>query len=1138
MKLTHGTNRAIVAAFSFAMLSLMAPIANSQTMTTADVSGVVTDSSGAIIPGASVTIKSVETGETRTEKSNGQGEYRFPLLKPGDFLISAASKGMKSNLDKVSLLLGQSLSVNIKLNPEGTNQVIEVSTEAALLNTENANLETSFSNKQVQELPMAGGDLTTLAMTAPGIRVNVTGGSSNMNANGIPGASILFTLDGMDQNDPANNINNSGASNNLLGANGVSEAAIVMNAYSPQYGRMAGAQVNLVGISGSNQYHGNLFYNYNFEKLNANAFFNNASGTPRGRSDAHQFGGRFGGPILKNKLFGFFDHENLRYVLPAAGVVSLPSPQLQAYALAHVPAASLPLYKDYFSLISTAPGIARAVPVTNGSGQLQDPLGHLGCGTGTFTGTPTGTGGTFGVDTPCAVALGTNNTQLNTERQYTIRVDYNINNNNKLGFRFNNDTGVQATGTSPINPAFNALSVQPSYQGSVSLNTVITPTIVNNFVGSVLWYSALFGVQNFNTTTGLMPEAIAISDGGAKGGGFPTVGGATYPYGFPVGRNIGHIQFNDDLSWNKGRHTIKAGISYRYDKYTYSSIAQNAFIGQYNLADLSDFANGKMNFSGTNLGSSFSQSYPLYGALHFRFPSADFYGSDEWAVTKNLKITYGLRFEKDQNPTCNEKCFVLTNTPFDSPTYQGGASIPYNATIGKSNNLFYHAEPVIIQPRIGLAWKPFADGKTVIRSGFGLFSTNYTDGIGGTIANQIPNKFAPSGLTIGNVGLATDPTSAAVTAQQSANAFFSGFASGLTLAQINASLAPAKFSTPSITSLPSTYKAPKDVEWNFEIERQIGLHDVVSANYVGNHGYNIAETLNANMYASAAGVTTYKGTYGGLPTVAPDARFVTVTQYFNNGVSSYNALTIQYRHNFSYGLTGQIHYTWSHALGDIAFYNPFNLSNGYGNLGFDNRHQMAADLVWTQNKKFEGKVLNAITRDWVIGAKVYAYSGAPFSVTDSKIPSQVNSAGGVITPIADLLVPSAVNANCGSAAVNTPCLNKTEFATYAASSGAGTAIQNDWGNISPNSFRGPNYVDIDAQISRNIRIREKMSLTLGIQAYNLFNHPNFANPSGTLSSGALGSITTTLGPPTSIYGTGQGASVSGRLAILTGRFTF
>jgi hypothetical protein len=131
-----------------------------------------------------------------------------------------------------------------------------------------------------------------------------------------------------------------------------------------------------------------------------------------------------------------------------------------------------------------------------------------------------------------------------------------------------------------------------------------------------------------------------------------------------------------------------------------------------------------------------------------------------------------------------------------------------------------------------------------------------------------------------------------------------------------------------------------------------------------------------------------------------------------------------------------------------------------------------------------------------------------------------------------------VNANCGRVAINGPCLPKTDFATYASNSGVASPIQTDWGNIASNSFRGPGYFDIDTNLSRRFAIREKMSLTLGIQAYNVLNHANFANPSGTLSSGSFAEITTTLGPPTSIYGTGQGASVSGRLAVLTGMFNF
>ena len=1130
---THFNRSWLALAGLIAMFLAIGAPAFSQTITTADVLGVVSDISRAVVPGAIVTIKSAESGESRSELTNAEGQYRFPLMKPGDYEISVAAKGLKSNILKVTLLVGQAQEANLTMNPEGTSTTVEVNATAAILQTENANLETNFNKAQVDNLPMPGGDLTTLAMTAPGIRVAVTGGSGNMNANGIPGSSVLYTLDGMDQMDPANNLNNSGASNNLLGANAVGEVAVVMNAYSPQYGRMAGAQVNMVGVSGANQFHGNLFYNFNWEQLNANSFFSNSSGTPRGRADAHQFGGRIGGPVWKNKIFFFFDTENLRYVLPASGVISLPSPQLQTYALAHVAAAELPLYQDYFNLIKGSPGINRAVPVTNGSGQLQDGNNHLGCGINSFYKTPTGTGGTFGVDTPCAEAFGVNDTEINTEQLFNVRGDWNISNNQKFSLRYYHDAGVQATGTSPINPLYNSVSNQPSYQVSLSHTWVATPTVVNTFNASVLWYTALFGVQDFAKTQALMPDSIAIGEGGANGGGFATVGAGA----FPNGRNVGHFQINDDFSWTKGKHTLRAGVNARYDQYTYTSIASGAFLGAYSLGDLSDFANGKLGATGNAL-SSFSQSFPLYGALHFRFPSADFYVSDEWAVTRNLKLTYGLRVEEAFNPTCIEKCFVLTNVPFNSSSYQGGVNVPYNTTLTKSSNLFYNAEAPIVQPRIGFAFKPpFGNNKTVIRGGIGLFSTNYTDGLGGTLANQVPNKFAPSGLTFGTVGIITDPTSSAYTAQVSANAFESGFNSGFTLAQIQSAVKPATFSTPSIASFPSTFLSPHTLEWSFEIQQELNAHNMLTVSYVANHGYDLQESVNANMYASATSTKNYGGPYGGLPAAAPDGRFVTVTQYYNNGISNYNALTLQYRHQFSYGLSAQFHYTWSHALGTIAYENPFNLSNSYGSLNFDNRSQVAGDLLWSQPFKASNKAVNALVAGWTLGLKMYIYTGAPFSVTDSKIASDVNSSG-VLTPLADLVVSSAFGTHCNSSnSIGQPCLPKTDFATYPGS-GIASPTQTDWGNIAPDSFRGPGYFDIDTTLQRSFAIREKFKFVFGIQAYNVLNHPNFANPSGSVTSGGFGTITSTLGPPTSIYGSFQGASVSGRVMVLTGTFSF
>ncbi len=630
-----------------------------------------------------------------------------------------------------------------------------------------------------------------------------------------------------------------------------------------------------------------------------------------------------------------------------------------------------------------------------------------------------------------------------------------------------------------------------------------------------------------------MPEEIAVADGGANGGGFATVGAS-----FPDGRNVGHGQAIDDLSWTKGTHTFKAGASIRYDKVTYTNIAGGAFVGAYTLDDLADFANGTLNFSGTGLGSSFVQSFPKWTAVHFRLPSEDFYVQDEWAATRSLKLTLGMRFEMDPNPSCTDHCFATLSTPFNSPSYQGGANIPYNQTIDTGlNKAFYNIQTVVPEPRIGIAWSPFGNSKTVVRGGFGIFSTVYAASLAGTFAAQSPNVFKPS-VTFGTVGLSTDANSAVYSAIASNAGFQSGFTAGDTLAQIKAALGKIAFSLPSFNSAPENYSAPKDYEWNIEIERQITPHNVLALTYVGNHGYDIQESYNLDAYTGASGVSRYGGGYGGLPTVAPDPRFLSVAQYENNGISNYEAGTIQFKHSFAGGLTGQIHYTWSHALGTVGWYNPYSIATGYGDLNFDNRSQMSADFVWNQPHRFQSRPLNSLLGGWMLSSKLYVYSGPPFSVTDSKIPSQINSAGGIGTILSDLVTPSAAFIGCGAAAISTPCMPKTDFSTYSSTSGVAAPIQTDWGNIAPDSFRGPGYFDIDTQLARTFKIKERASLLIGLNAYNLLNHPNFKTPSGSISSGSFGEITTDVAPPTSAYGSFQGAAVSGRVVVLTGKFVF
>lgn len=1122
--------RLALALFALLGAGLVRP-ALAQTLTTGDVGGVIKDTTGAVVPNATVTLKSAATGEVRTVVTGSSGEYRFSLLQPGEYTISAQATGLKSNVEKFTVQLGQAVDKELTLNVTSSQQVVEVQAEAPVLQTENANLTTAFTKQQVVDLPMAGGDLTTLAMTVPGVRVNVKGGSGNMNANGVPGSSILFTLNGADVMDPYNNLNNSGASNNLLGANEVAEVAVVLDAFSAQYGRMAGGQENIVGKSGTNTFHGDAYYNYNSQLFNARDFFSAQAGNVKTRSDAHQYGGDVGGPVKKNKLFFYVDTEGLRYVLPASSFVTLPSTQLLNYALAHVPASALPLYQDAVKLYQGAPGLARAVPASGNS---------LGCKTnGTFAGTPTGTGGTFGVDTPCAVTFVSSNNQLNTEGLFISRADYNINDRQKIDFRYEYDWGVQATGTSPINPAFNSVSTQPQHQGQFNHSWIVTPNLVNNFIGAASWYTAIFGVADFSKVQALMPERFNFGDGGGTAGGITGVGsgGTQGNAGFPNGRNVGQAQLIDDLSWTRGRHTLKTGFNYRYNKVTATNLSSAAFAGTFTFNDLTDFATGKINSTGKN--SSFVQAFPMLYAAHIRAYSLNFYGQDEWNVTRNLKLTYGMRFERDGNPACVDNCFARMNEQFGTPGYQGGANIPYNQTITTGlHNAYKQLEALIPEPRFSFAWSPFGSGKTVIRGGVGLLANLFAVSVANNIDTNAPSVFTPT-VTTGTVGQLNDSGSAVSIAYASAAAFQDGFAKGYTLGQLQAGLpSGVKFATPGYYSPPQDFAAPKVLQWNIEIEHPIGARNVLSVAYTGNHGYDEAIT-NSNANAFIAPTSVYAATgFGGLPVgTAPDPRFLTVMQVLTSGISNYDAMIAQFRHAMGHGLQGQIGYTWSHALGITSVYDARYPNMGYGPLSFDTRHMITADLVWN-SPHFANRALNSLAGNWTVGSKWYVYTGSPFSVTNTAMASRVNSAGGVGNSfLADVVNNSVLGVHCSETNVitpggpaPTPCLSASQFAT--------TATQFDFGNTAPNMFVGTGYFDTDVNITKNIPIRERAKFGFGVQMYNVFNHPNFSSPSGSVTSSALGTISSTVVPPTSIYGSFQSGTVSGRVIVVAGRFTF
>jgi hypothetical protein len=532
-------------------------------------------------------------------------------------------------------------------------------------------------------------------------------------------------------------------------------------------------------------------------------------------------------------------------------------------------------------------------------------------------------------------------------------------------------------------------------------------------------------------------------------------------------------------------------------------------------------------------------------------------------VKSNLKITYGLRWERDGNPKCLDNCFDRMNTEFGLGNYQGGASIPYNQTIQTGLQYAYAGlEAGIWEPRFGFVWSPFGSSsnkKTVIRGGVGLFANLFAVSVANNIDTNSPSYFSPT-VTFGTIGLRTDSTTSAAAAYGAYNALETGFKAGYTLGQIQKSLAPIAFSAPGFYSTPNNFVAPKIWEWSFEIEQPLSARNVLAITYSGSHGYNEQLTnLDANLFVSTK---NYPNGFQNLPLAAPDPRFLTVTQVLTSGYSNYDGLTTAIRHAISHGFQAQGSWTWSHALGVVgsgttgtgAIYNPNSIAAAYGPLTFDTRHLISGDLLWNSPSKYGNHFLNGVLGGWAVGTKFYYYTGNPFSVTNTTLAANVNSAvPSQNVYLADVVASGVQGTSCGSTNIATangvPCLygpsstavvNGTRPSEFGVTTVKlpGQVQQLDYGNTGPNEFRGASYFDIDAQITKNFTLREHYKFGIGAQFYNLLNHPNFANPSGTVTSSSLGLASSTVAQPSSIYGTGQGAAVSGRLAVLVGTFRF
>src|SRR5208283_553770 len=435
------------------------------------IQGQATDSTGAVVSGATVTVTSLDTGSKRSAKTDDAGRFNFPQLKPGVYKVEVESLGFEpQRADNVFSGLGRKQTVNFILRVAHSNETVEVGSEAPIINLSNANTSTTLDAPALEDLPNPGGDLTYPLQFAPGALINTAGSSNdfvgssngygNVEFNGLPALSNGYIVDGLETNDPLTNLNSGLSTNLVLGLNSISEVTVKTLSYAVDQGRYGASQVNYVTKSGSNQFHGNLYELWNGSRFNAANYFTNATpGNHKPRSTVNHFGGSVGGPIVHDKLFFFFDSEWVRIALPIVTATTVPTPAFENYVLQQLPLGgtdsvtgsvyqpsprSVPFYQKMFSLYGN----------TNGT-----PLTVLGC--------PFDVGGVAPAiandGNGCANRQSISHSSADHEQVQTVRMDYNINQKNTTWFRFQTDNGLQAAYTDPINPLFNALSPQPLY---------------------------------------------------------------------------------------------------------------------------------------------------------------------------------------------------------------------------------------------------------------------------------------------------------------------------------------------------------------------------------------------------------------------------------------------------------------------------------------------------------------------------------------------------------------------------------------------------------------------------------------------------------------------------------------------------
>ena len=1091
-----------------------------QTVASSQVSGVITDPTGASVSDAKIQLTQTETGQVHTATSNASGSYIIPDLPVGPYRFQVTAAGFSTYVENgIVLEVGTNPAINAKLSVGAvTEQVVVEAAGAAMVETQSNGVGQVIDQKQVVELPLNGRDPTQLIALA-GLTTAAPAGDLNSNKNfptitiavagGLPNG-VAYILDGGSHNDPFNNLNMPLPFPDVL-----QEFKVETSALPAQYGDHAAAAVNSVTKSGTNGFHGDAFEFVRNYVFNARLFFS----ANRDSLKRNQFGGYVGGPIIKNKLFFLGGYEGtIVRSNPQNNFVQVPTVAMMNGDFSTVTSTACQAkQQNLLAPFATVGGVANQLSPSHFSPQAVKALSFMPVAgsPGVPDVTSLATGGQY--KAACGYINAPNPANFN-EKEYIGKVDYDISQKHQIFFRY-----FYANYNAPVPPSLTNVLIQNevSQENTDQSGTFgDTYTITSNLINSIratgrrivnlrvvdpFFDPSTLGISAYNRIPGYM--ALSVT------GGFTLGGGTTNPGYF----NTTALQFVDDVSYIRGRHQLTTGVDYIYALmntvnnrpangiYAFSGNVIScttagsgggtscAAPGTYGYADF--FAG----LIGSSQGGGFSQGNPDLendGQTTFAL-----YAQDSWKVKKNFTLNYGLRWEPylpEHNSNNRVENFYMPNfvSGTKSTVYTNApAGMIFNGDPGYPSNHYTFGNKAIFEPRVGFIWDPFSDGKTSVRGGFGIFHDAPQ-----MFFNTRYSNSPPYGTTI---GLTPGPTTALPFA-----APWTGYPGGNPFPALNTPYPTIPFPTAGVYVNSPLHIKPMYLEqWNLSVQRQVGTW-LFGASYVGNRTVHLTTSYEANpaIYdgkatLSAPNTAARRYLTGINPTQG--AYYATIGTYDDEGVANYNGMLLSVQRRAKL-MNLQANYTLGHCISETETteltgpsyiippaVNPNGRGLSYSNCDSDRRQVANVSLI-LNSPTFANNITRMLASGWQLSSIFTATTGSFFSVTT-----------GNDTSLTGVGTAYAINPS-------NPYGSRTSFGTKgyltAASNWTLPAV-GTFGPQRPLSLVGPSSYELDMALSRNFHIYESQSLQFRWEVFNVPNEAIFANPSSSYTSTTFGNIT-------------------------------